>query len=386
MMKGPADMTAYRAEHVGSLLRPPALLAARDAWQSGRITGEQLLAEEDRAAKAAIDLQAGAGIEVFTEGEVRRGTFMAGLTESLGGVSAVPAVQNDVRWRRTGMADPSAADTHIDGVAASGKLHQKRALTTTEASFLSRHAPGPFKITMMSASMGLSLWHPGITEQVYPSPDEMLADLVRLQIEEIEGLVALGTRWIQLDSLSYNWVIDTELSESFAAATGITPTMLLDLTVGIDAQVVRAAKAMNPDVTVGLHFCRGNNRSAWMAEGGYESIAERLFNEVEADRFLLEYDSERAGGFEPLRYMPASRTVVLGLISTKTPALESQDALVRRIDHASAYVPLDDLAISPQCGFASTARGNLLTDDDQRRKLELVVQTAARVWGLPAPA
>lgn len=374
-------MTAYRAEHIGSLLRPPALLAARDARQAGRITDDRLREAEDLAAQDAIDLQQAAGIEVFTEGEVRRGTFMAGLTESLGGVSPVPAVQNDVQWHRTGMADPSAEDTRIDGVAASGKLYQKKTLTATEAAFLSQHAPGTFKITMMSASMGLSLWHPGITDQVYGSPDEMLADVVRLQIEEIEGLVATGTRWIQLDSLSYNWVIDTELSESFAAATGITSAMLLDLTVGIDAQVVSAAKAMDPDVTVGLHFCRGNNRSAWMAQGGYEPIAERLFNEVRADRFLLEYDSARAGGFEPLRYMPAGPTVVLGLVSTKVPILESQDALCRRIDLASAYVPLEDLAISPQCGFASTARGNLLTDDDQRRKLELVVQTAAKVWG-----
>jgi 5-methyltetrahydropteroyltriglutamate--homocysteine methyltransferase len=372
--------TEYRAEHVGSLLRPPELLAARAARQQGQITDEELRAAEDLAALAAIELQREAGIEVFTEGEVRRGTFMAGLMESLGGVTPVQASENQVQWHRTGMADPSAEETQFDGVVASGKLFQKKSLTSTEAAFLGRHAPGQYKITMMSASMGASLWQPGVTDQAYPSPEEMVTDVVRLQIEEIEGLLDQGVTWIQLDSLSYNWVIDTQLSEEFAALTGIPPAVMLDMTISIDAAVVAAAKAKNPDATVAMHFCRGNNRSAWMAQGSYEPVAERLFGEVGVDRFLLEYDSERSGGFEPLRFMPADKTVVLGLISTKTPVLESPDDLRRRIDEAAAYLPLENLAISPQCGFASTASGNLLTIDQERAKLELVVQTAAKVW------
>jgi 5-methyltetrahydropteroyltriglutamate--homocysteine methyltransferase len=374
--------TEYRAEHVGSLLRPPALLAARDAHRQGQITDAELRSVEDESALAAIELQREAGIEVFTEGEVRRGTFMAGLMESLGGISTAEETGNAVHWHRTGMDDPSAEETHFaEAAVATGKLYQKHSLTSTEAAFLSEHAPGQYKITMMSASMGGSLWQPGLSDHVYPTPVELMADVVKLQIEEIEGLLDRGVTWIQLDSLSYNWIIDPELSAEFSAATGIPPEAMLDMTVSIDAQVVSAAKAKNPDATVALHFCRGNNRSAWMAQGSYEPVAERLFSEVGVDRFLLEYESERAGGFDPLRFIPAGKTVVLGLVSTKTPELESVDDLRRRIDQAAAYVPLDNLAISPQCGFASTASGNLLTVDEQRRKLELVVETAQKVWG-----
>jgi 5-methyltetrahydropteroyltriglutamate--homocysteine methyltransferase len=177
------------------------------------------------------------------------------------------------------------------------------------------------------------------------------------------------------------WIIDTELRDKFTAMTGLTAEQMLDMTVSMDRAVVEAAKAKNPDATIAMHFCRGNNRSAWMGEGSYEPVAERLFGEVGVDRFLLEYDSERAGGFEPLRHMPAGRTVMLGLVSTKTPQLESPDDLRRRIDAAAEHVPLENLGITTQCGFASTASGNLLTVDEQRRKLELVVQTAQKVWG-----
>jgi 5-methyltetrahydropteroyltriglutamate--homocysteine methyltransferase len=373
--------TDYRAEHVGSLLRPPQLLAAREAHAAGRITAETLRAEEDKAGLRNIGLQRDAGITVFTDGEVRRGTFMAGLMESLGGVVPVSDPQNEVRWYRDGGPEPTAAETEFEAVAANAKLYRKNPLTGTEAAFLKEHAPGAFKITMMSASMGASLWQPGLTDQAYNSPEEMLADVVRLQIEEISDLIDQGVTWIQLDSLSYNWVIDPELSEAFTAATGIPPAVMLDMTVGIDAQIVNAAKAKAPHVTMSLHFCRGNNRSAWMARGSYEPVAERLFSEVAVDRFLLEFDTERAGGFEPLRFIPHGKTVALGLVSTKTPALESVDELRKRIDQAAAYVPEESLALTLQCGFASTASGNLLTMDDQRRKLELVAQTAQKTWG-----
>jgi 5-methyltetrahydropteroyltriglutamate--homocysteine methyltransferase len=187
-------------------------------------------------------------------------------------------------------------------------------------------------------------------------------------------------RWIQLDSLSYNQVFDPD----FRAQTGLSalsPDVILDATVAADAQLVGAAKRRDPGVIVGMHICRGNNRSAWMAQGSYEQVAERLFGEVGVDRFLLEYDSERAGGFEPLRFVRPGTTVVLGLVSSKVPELESEDELRRRIDQAARYVPRAGLAISPQCGFASTSGGNQLTVDEQRRKLELVASTAARVWG-----
>ncbi|SDJ37813.1 cobalamin-independent methionine synthase II family protein [Nonomuraea jiangxiensis] len=368
----------HHAEHVGSLLRPPELLEARHACERGYMTGEELARLEDDAALAAIKLQREAGIEVFTDGEVRRATWMAGLLESLGGVVSVRLPEGG--WFREDGA-PRYEDTVWDMVATNAKLTQKRNLTFTEADFLARHAPGQFKITMMSSSMGNLLWRPDLSLAAYPTPADMVRDLVALRINEIKGLLERGVTWIQLDSLGYNHVIDPEFRMRLLGPDGPGPDGILDMTIAVDTEVVRAAKAMNPDVTVGMHICRGNNRSAWMSRGGYEPIAERLFGEVPVDRFLLEYDTDRAGGFEPLRFVPDGTTVVLGLVSSKTPHLESPDELSRRIDEAAKYVPLENLALSPQCGFASTARGNLLTIDDQRRKLELVANTARQVWG-----
>ena len=369
--------THYHAEHVGSLLRTPELLEARVAQRRGEATAEQLRELEDRAALAAIEVQRQAGMRVFTDGEVRRGTWMAGLVESLGGMS--PVGSRAAKWHRNG-EEPPAEETGFDMVAVSGKLFQKAVHTGVEASFLAESAPGQFKITMMSSSMGAMLWQPGLSEAAYPTPAEMMQDLVALQIKEIEGLFDQGVTWIQLDSLGYNLVIDQDFREGMGMV-GASPEEILDATIAVDATVVRAAKQKNPDAMVAMHICRGNNRSAWMSQGSYEPIAEKLFGEVGVDRFLLEYDTERAGGFEPLRFISQETTVVLGLISSKTPRLESQDELRRRIEEAAKYVPIDNLALSPQCGFASTERGNLLTVDEERRKLELVVDTAQKVWG-----
>ena len=195
-----------------------------------------------------------------------------------------------------------------------------------------------------------------------------------------EGLIDQGVTWIQLDSLNYNQVLDPRFRAQ-VGVPGLSGEDILAALVAIDSELVRAAKRKDPGVTVGMHICRGNNRSAWMARGSYEPIAERLFGEVGVDRFLLEYDTERAGGFEPLRFIRPGTTVVLGLVSSKVPQLEPQDELRRRIDEAAAYVPLEDLALSPQCGFASTSRGNLLTIDEERRKLALVADAAAKIWG-----
>lgn len=369
--------TNVHAEHVGSLLRPRWLLETRAARKQSTLTSADLRAAEDRAALEALELQRRAGLEIFTDGEVRRDTWMAGLLESTGGV--VPVDLAPVRWHR-GEGTAPDEETAFDAVAARDKVTRRAAHTSVEAAFMAGHAPGQFKITMMSASMGGMLWRPEISAAAYPSPLDLVRDLVALQIEEIEGLIDHGVRWIQLDSLGYNQVFD----EQFRVATGlggVPPEAILDATVTADAELVRAAKRKDPGVTVGMHICRGNNRSAWMASGSYEPVAERLFGEVGVDRFLLEYDTERAGGFEPLRFIPPGTTVVLGLVSSKLPQPESPDELQRRIEGAARYVPLADLALSPQCGFASTAGGNQLTVDDERRKLELVVGTASKVWG-----
>ena len=369
-------VTAIHAEHVGSLLRPAALLEARSAHKRGRVTAGELTELTNRAVLDALQLQQDAGMEVYTDGEMRRDTWMAGLLESTGGVVAydLPAVA----WHRGGVLVPDE-ETAFDAVAASEKVTRKAAHTSVEAAFLARHAPGAFKITMMSASMGGLLWQPGISGRAYPHPGDLVRDLVALQIGEIEGLIDQGVRWIQLDSLSYNQVFDPQFREQTGLAA-LSPEVILDATVTADAQLVAAARRKDPAVVVGMHICRGNNRSAWMARGSYEQVAERLFGEVGVDRFLLEYDTERAGGFEPLRFVPPGTTVVLGLVSSKVPGLESEDEVRRRIDEAARYVPIEALALSPQCGFASTARGNQLTIDEQRRKLEFVARTAARVW------
>jgi methionine synthase II (cobalamin-independent) len=378
-----AMATSYHAEHVGSLLRPPELLAARAACQRGEITADRLNELEDEAALAALEVQRQAGIKVFTDGEVRRTTWMDGLLQSLGGVVQV-AHAPMVAWHGD-KEDPPDDETAFTMVAANAKLTQKTNHTSVEAAFLARHSPGQFKITMMSSSMGPLLWNPDLSAEVYPTPMEMIADLMALQIQEIQGLIDQGVTWVQLDSLGYNQVIDDDFrSQALAGRPGLadlTPEMILEATVAVDKELVATTKRNNPDVTIGMHFCRGNNRSAWMAKGGYEPIAERLFSEVGVDRFLLEYDTDRAGGFEPLRFVPDGATVVLGLVSSKTPRLESPDELRRRVDEAAKYVPLDNLALSPQCGFASTAAGNLLTIDEQRRKLELVATTAQQIWG-----
>ncbi len=376
--------TGYHAEHVGSLLRPPWLLRAREAHKKGTLTSEELREIEDRAIGEHIAMQRDAGLRVFTDGEARRESWRAGLLESLDGL--VPAVRS-VTWYRDGKELPPE-EVPTEGLAASARVTRKRDLTGVEAAFMAEHAPGAFKITMVSASMGGMIWNQGISAAVYPTRASLIEDLAALQTEEIEGLIDRGVRWIQLDSLAYNRVFDPAKSDNVRG--GLSAEQLLDATVTVDARVVRAVKSKHPDVTVALHICRGNYRSAWGGSGGYEPVAERLFNEVPVDRFLLEYDTERAGGFEPLRFVPPRApaatqapgpTVVLGLVSTKVPQLEDGDHLCRRIDEAAKYMPIENLAISPQCGFASGSAGNLITADDQRRKLELVVATASRVWG-----
>jgi len=367
--------TQYHAEHVGSLLRPDYLLQAREAHEKGELSTEGLREAEDRAITELIAIQQQAGLAVFTDGEARRESWRAGLMESLDGVE--PASRT-LRWYRNG-EELSPEETLSDGVAAVATVSRKQDLTGVEASFMAARAPGMFKITMISASMGGMIWDRERSSAVYPTPSDLIADLTALQIEEIDGLARAGVRWVQLDSLSYNQVMDPGATSSTRSAFG--PEQVLEAAVSVDGAVVSAVKREHPDLTVGMHICRGNYRSSWLAQGGYEPVAERLFNEVPVDRFLLEYDTERAGGFEPLRFVPPGPTVVLGLITTKVPQLEDRDDLLRRIDAAARYVPLEQLALSPQCGFASGSLGNLITVDDERRKLDLVVSVARQVWG-----
>jgi 5-methyltetrahydropteroyltriglutamate--homocysteine methyltransferase len=375
----------YRADHVGSLLRPPELLQARTDFAEGRITRDQLTAVEDASVLKALDLQKQAGVSIFTEGEYRRSGWATAVRNSIEGLVPAQTAQTSILGAWQG-PHGELANTSMTATAGMGapmvvgeKMRQVRRLAGDEAAFLSKHAPGPWKITMPGAmSAGGQLYRPGITDKIY-TREEFVAEIAKMLQDEVEQLIAEGCSYIQLDSLHYVERLTYDVIRERMIAEGEDPDKYLDELIAVDNSVLDVAQ--KGGVTVGMHMCRGNNRSAWHAEGSYEGIAEKAFQQLHVDRFLLEYDTERAGGFEPLRFMPKDKLVVLGLISSKEPAIESIDTLRRRIDEAAKYVPIENLAISPQCGFASTALGNLLTWDQMKAKLELVAETARKVWG-----
>ncbi|HTY94145.1 MAG TPA: hypothetical protein VMC02_09670 [Steroidobacteraceae bacterium] len=368
----------YRADHVGSLLRPKSLLDARQACAEGRLEPAQLRAEEDRAILAVLALQRRTGISVLTDGEFRRTSWLGGILENVRGLAKFnepppPAVRT--MWH--GPSETIAReDSAVPVIRVVGRLTTQGRFTEVESRFLALHAGGPFKVTLPSPHTIMHLYQPGLTEAIYPRREEMLNDLTAICQAEVDGLVRDGVPYIQLDSLRYTDLLDEQRRQKWNT---IGFEQVLAETIAADNAVL--GRARRAGITRGVHMCRGNHRSAWAGSGSYERVAERLFNEVDTERFLLEFDDERSGGFEPLRFVPRGRMVVLGLVTTKSGALESIDGLRRRIDAAARYVPLESLALSPQCGFASTHRGNLLTEDEEARKLELVVETARQVWG-----
>ncbi|MCI0793062.1 MAG: cobalamin-independent methionine synthase II family protein [Chloroflexi bacterium] len=372
--------TTYRADHIGSLLRPAEVLQARAGNAQGRITLEQLREVEDKAILDALEMQRQAGIDILSDGEFRRSWFSGGIAEAVEGVIDDPDAAYTSRWQGENqqLADATAEGIGFGEQVVGAKLRQVRRLTAHESGFLKQHASGPFKITMPGAAQRAAGWYkPGLTDQFYASRAELVQDLVEILQREVKALLDEGVLYIQLDSLRYVTALASQRQQIIDS--GEDPDKELDEIIAADNATFQNAK--RPGVTLALHMCRGNNRSAWLTEGGYDAIAEKAFGSLQVDRFLLEYDTDRAGGFEPLRFVPRDKTVVLGLISSKEPTLESQDMLRRRIDEAARYLPLENLAISPQCGFASTAPGNMLTQDEQRRKLELVVEVARKTWG-----
>ncbi len=360
-----------RADHVGSLLRPAELLDARTAAAAGRLPEDQLRAIEDRAIAAALRRQRDIGLDVLTDGEMRRGSWLTVMADAVDGF-----VDDRIMLEWKG---PGGAAEATTARVAGAKLRKTRPLTAHEAPFLGRYAGGRFKVTLPAPSNFIfSSFKAGVTDRVYPDRAALLDDLVDIVRDEVRWLVDRGVRDIQFDAPYYSHYLDRHQRERMQAA-GVDP----------DAELARAIAGDNrafagldrTGLTFALHVCRGNNQSRWYTEGAYDAIAETLFASLDVDRFLLEYDDERSGGFEPLRLVPPGRQVVLGLVTTKRPALESMNGLRRRIDEAARYVPLERLAISPQCGFASVARGNRLTPDEQWRKLELVVAVARATWG-----
>jgi 5-methyltetrahydropteroyltriglutamate--homocysteine methyltransferase len=370
-------MKAIRADHVGSLLRSKRLLDARRAHERGEMSRAALTEIEDAAILEVLATQKKIGLGILTDGEFRRASFMGSPYEVFEGLAARTSSRFDQPlWRGSGASEANEA-MPIAWAMATKKLGLKRRITGTETAFLKTHAPGPYKITMPGPTLLLNLYEPGVTDRVYADRQAFLDDIVRFYRQEVDAQIADGASYIQLDSLRH--------AQALSGFSGPVEDDMSDVK-GIVAQSVAADNAVlerckGKNVVTGIHICRGNHRSAWLMEGSYDAVAEQLFGETNADRFLLEYDDERSGGFAPLRFVPKGKIVVLGLVSSKLPALESQDEILRRVDEASRYVPLDQLALSPQCGFASTELGNLLSEDEQWRKLELVVETARRIWG-----
>jgi 5-methyltetrahydropteroyltriglutamate--homocysteine methyltransferase len=278
---------------------------------------------------------------------------------------------------QTGTRHAAAAGQNPPAVIV-GKLAARRRVTGIESAFLRAHAPGPYKITIPSPTWYLRGYVPGTSDRAYPTPADALRDLTDIVHREVAALVAEGVPYVQIDSIRYVFDYTEEQRREEWKTLGVDPDRAIEENVAADNAVL--AGVPRSSTTFGLHMCRGNNRSRWFAEGGYDRIAERVFAGLQYDRFLLEYDTERAGGFEPLRFVPRGKSVVLGLISTKVPQLESQASLLRRIEEAAKYVPMEHLALGPQCGFASVAAGNEISWDDQRRKLDLLVDTARRAW------
>lgn len=370
--------TRFRADNVGSLLRPAALLAAREAQREGKLQPEQLREIEDQAILQALEMQKAAGFQIFTDGEYRRGIFTGSLNEAVDGlVPGKPTVSLGWSGPHRDLA-VSSSEGHLQFVVG-GKLRKKGPLVPEECSFLKQHAPGPFKVCTPSATQhAASRYRPGVTDKVYPKIHDMLQDMAAIMRDEVQALIEAGASYVQLDAPSYSKFYDSRQRQQLEAS-GVDPAEALQACIAADNAMVEGIRGP-ADLITSIHFCRGNKRSAWGSEGSYEPIAEQAFGSLEMQRFLLEFDTERAGGFEPLRFVPRGKTVVLGLVTTKEPELESQERLIRRIEEASRYVPLENLALSTQCGFASTASGNLLSWDDMRRKLELVVKVTEQVW------
>ena len=358
-----------RADHVGSLLRPTELLHAR-----ATATSKQHLHEiEDECIIDAIRRQTEIGLDVLTDGELRRRNFMSDFVDAVAGFDTENAVARSWSGHRS-----SGSVSSVTGVVTS-KLKQVAPLTGHEVPFLQAHVPGKFKVTLPSAIQFPAIsYKRGITDKIYPTPSDLLWEIVAIMKAELQNLHSQGISYIQIDAPRYSYYIDPKWREWIRTEMSQDPEAALKESVDADNACFAAAR--KPGCTLAIHLCRGNNRSHWYAEGGYDAIAEQLFSTLDVDRFLLEYDDERSGSFEPLRFVPRGKMVVLGLISSKQPKLEDKTELIRRIREASRYVPLENLALSPQCGFASTAEGNLVSEDDQWAKLRLAVETAREVW------
>jgi 5-methyltetrahydropteroyltriglutamate--homocysteine methyltransferase len=371
----------FRADHVGSFLRPKRLLEAREraglqtqgadeARGSGGISPAELRRIEDDCIREVIKLQEDVGFRAITDGEFRRASWAYDLTARIEGV--VMKQGGPFEGAFTGGSRPPVAYTE-------GKVRRRpEGLVVEDFKFAKALTRQTVKVTIPSPTlMYVRGGRASVSETAYPDIEEFFEDLTRVYREEIAALAALGCAYVQIDNTDVAYINDPKF-QAMARKYGMEPRDQAKLQGRL---ISMATRGRPKNVTVSMHMCRGNSAGNWMAEGGYDFVAETLFNEFDVDAFFMEYDSPRAGDFRPLRFAPKDKVIVLGLVTTKTPENDSKDALKRRIDEAAQYVPIDNLALSPQCGFASVARGNPISADDQRRKMELVVEVAREVWG-----
>ncbi|HZT98474.1 MAG TPA: cobalamin-independent methionine synthase II family protein [Ktedonobacteraceae bacterium] len=357
----------YHSEVVGSLLRPTYLLVARQEFESGNLSPADFKAIEDRAVNEAIALQEAVGLDVITDGEMRRYNFYGHLIDSLEGFDKFGGMT--IRFRdEKGERTPHTMPVVVE------RLKWRRNMCAEEWTYLRARSSRPGKVTVPSVMMVADYYDAEKSKAAYPTQDAYLADLVDFTRREVEELIRLGCTYIQFDAPSYTRYLDPHARESYRKR-GEDPDKLLAHSIEVDNAIIDGFS----DVTFAVHLCRGNNESKFYASGDYEPISQ-IFTRSHFKRFLLEYDDERSGGFEVLQHVPEDRIVVLGLVTTKKPDLESAEELRQRIKEATRYIPLARLALSPQCGFASTMEGNHLSLEDQRRKIELVVSVAREIW------
>jgi 5-methyltetrahydropteroyltriglutamate--homocysteine methyltransferase len=367
--------TPARAETVGSLLRSDRLRRARDDHAAGRMDPAAFKRVEDAEVDAVVALQESVGLEVITDGELRRAHFTGAISEAVAGLEDVPAAGHE--WH--GAADGADDMQHAHRRAVTGRLRRVRSLAQEEFVYLRARTDRRVKVTLPSPLMMQTFWSPEHSTAAYSDPFEMFADAAALVREEIEALAALGCDYVQIDAPELATMVDASVRDSYRER-GVDP----DRVLGEGLEILDTVTGV-PGVTYGIHLCRGNRDGRWQAAGGYEHISQAVFARTGGfDRFFLEYDDERSGGFEPLTELPRDRTVVLGLVSTKRPELEDPEVLLGRIEEASSFYPLDRLALSPQCGFESALGDYPLDQDDQERKLRLVTQCAERAWGVAA--
>jgi 5-methyltetrahydropteroyltriglutamate--homocysteine methyltransferase len=370
------DTPPFRADHVGSLLRPPDLTRARAEFKAGRIDGDELRAVEDEAILSVMALQRDTGLQTVTDGEFRRTSWHMDFIYALGGIEQVDGESIHVQFR----SEDGEYDYAPPAMRVADTVTLPETIFANAFSFVRDNAKAGQtpKLTIPSPSMiHYRGGNPSLDSTVYPNPDTFWDDLTAAYAAQLRGVYELGCRYLQLDDTSLAYINDPAQRPHIQEIGG-DPAHLHEQYI---ANLNRALADKPEDLVITTHLCRGNNQSMWAAEGGYDFVAEALFGDLNVNGYFLEFDDARSGGFEPLRFVPAGKHVVLGLVTTKRPELEDRDLLKRRIEEASQYVDIDQLCLSPQCGFSSTEEGNKLSIDEERAKLELIVEVAEEVWG-----